>query len=90
MRVEAQSILYVESLKDYVKIYTPTEAILTKYKISEMEDELGRDNFVRIRASSPGARCLRQGERYDKGFLIHRPIPRDCVSGDTPRRLAKT
>jgi two-component system LytT family response regulator len=51
IRLGTDTILYMESLKDYVKIHTPTGAITTKYKISEMEAELGTTNFLRIHRS---------------------------------------
>jgi DNA-binding LytR/AlgR family response regulator len=41
----------MESLKDYVKVYTSNGAITTKYKISDMEDELSGKSFLRIHRS---------------------------------------
>ena len=51
IRVGIDSILYMESLKDYLKIHTPNEAITTKYKISEMETQLAEGHFLRIHRS---------------------------------------
>jgi len=51
LRVPAGTILYMESLKDYVKIHTTTGPIITKYKISEMEADLEKDQFLRIHRS---------------------------------------
>ena len=48
VKVLLEEILYVESLKDYVKICTPGGAITAKYKISELEAELGAKGFLRI------------------------------------------
>jgi DNA-binding LytR/AlgR family response regulator len=51
LRVPADTILYMESLKDYVKIHTTTGPITTKYKISEMEADLENASFLRIHRS---------------------------------------
>ena len=51
LRVPADSILYIESLKDYVRIHTATGPVTTKYKISEMETDLGSSQFLRIHRS---------------------------------------
>ena len=85
LRLTTDTILYMESLKDYVKIHTSTGAITTKYKISEMEMELGATNFLRIHRSfivnlkhvtaytashvEIGARELPIGESY-KGYVL--------------------
>lgn len=44
-------ILYIESLKDYVKIHTAQKQVLTKYKISDIEKELDRALFLRVHRS---------------------------------------
>lgn len=51
VRVPVDSILYMESLKDYVKVHTGTEVIVTRYKISEMEAQLRASDFLRIHRS---------------------------------------
>ncbi|HTI89684.1 MAG TPA: LytTR family DNA-binding domain-containing protein, partial [Puia sp.] len=51
IRVGVDTVLYMESLKDYVKIHTPTGAIMTKYKISEMDADLASGHFLRIHRS---------------------------------------
>jgi DNA-binding LytR/AlgR family response regulator len=51
VRVSTDTILYIESLKDYVKIHTATGAITSKYKISDMEAELESGFFLRIHRS---------------------------------------
>jgi two-component system LytT family response regulator len=51
VRVNTETILYIESLKDYVKIHAPTGAITSKYKISDIEADLGVDFFLRIHRS---------------------------------------
>lgn len=51
VKVNIDDILYMESLKDYVKVYTQNGLITTKYKISDMEGELSAKNFLRIHRS---------------------------------------
>jgi len=51
IRINIDDILYMESLKDYVKICTLTGEITTKYRISDMEDNLSDKNFLRIHRS---------------------------------------
>ena len=51
VRVFYDEILYVESLKDYSKIVTPEEKIVTRGQIGEMESLLSPHGFVRIHRS---------------------------------------
>ena len=51
VRVLLKNILYIESLKDYVRICTDGEVITAKYKISDLETELGAKGFLRIHRS---------------------------------------
>jgi ABC-type multidrug transport system fused ATPase/permease subunit len=48
--ISIESIYYVESLADYVKIHTGSEVVITKEKISQLEQELP-DCFIRIHRS---------------------------------------
>jgi len=50
IKVEFENILYVESIKDYIRIHTPQKNIITKDKISDFEKKLP-DNFLRIHRS---------------------------------------
>jgi len=51
LRINTDDVLYIESLKDYVKIVTAEDTIMTKYRISDMENELSRKGFLRIHRS---------------------------------------
>ncbi len=44
-------ILYVESLKEYIRIVTASNSILTKYQLGEIEEILTKNNFLRIHRS---------------------------------------
>ncbi|TPN87601.1 LytR/AlgR family response regulator transcription factor [Aquimarina algicola] len=50
-KVPIYNIVYIESLKDYIKIHTANKQILTKYKISDIEKELDQELFLRIHRS---------------------------------------
>jgi DNA-binding LytR/AlgR family response regulator len=51
VKVILDEILYIESLKDYVKIITKTTTIITKQSISSLEESLPKDSFIRIHRS---------------------------------------
>lgn len=44
-------ILYIESIKDYIKIHTPDKKLLVKHTLSSFEDELPNNCFIRIHRS---------------------------------------
>lgn len=51
-KVRLDDILYIESLKDYVRVFLSNgKSIVTKYKISDIETELGGGQFIRIHRS---------------------------------------
>lgn len=51
VKVFADEIRYIESLKDYIRIHTVNGPVVTKYQIGEMEELLGSGNFCRIHKS---------------------------------------
>ena len=51
IKVMLQDILYIESLKDYVKISTVKGSITSKQSISSLEIMLPEDDFIRIHRS---------------------------------------
>lgn len=50
-RVAVNSILYIESQRESVKIVTDSRTILTRYPISELEKALPQSAFIRIHRS---------------------------------------
>lgn len=44
-------ILYIESLKEYIKVISKDKSILTKFQLGEIEDLLSKNNFLRIHRS---------------------------------------
>lgn len=51
IKVALNDILYIESIKDYIKVITITNTIITKHSISSVEEMLSRDMFIRIHRS---------------------------------------
>ena len=50
-KIALNSILYIESLKDYIKVHTNENRIVSKYKISDIEKELVDKSFLRVHRS---------------------------------------
>ncbi len=51
LKIALDDILYIESLKDYIKIVTASKNIITKQSISSLEETLPANNFIRIHRS---------------------------------------
>jgi DNA-binding LytR/AlgR family response regulator len=51
LKISLDDILYIESLKDYIKVVTTTKNIITKQSISSLEETLPGNNFIRIHRS---------------------------------------
>jgi DNA-binding LytR/AlgR family response regulator len=51
VKVYIDDILYIESLKEYIRITTTSKTILTKYQLGQMEDLLTKNNFIRVHRS---------------------------------------
>ncbi len=51
VKVEFKDILYIEGLKDYVKIYAGPRPMLTKSTMKNIEEKLPSNKFIRIHKS---------------------------------------
>jgi len=51
VKIFLDDILYIESLKDYIKVITTTKQVITKQGISALEEMLPSDQFLRIHRS---------------------------------------
>ena len=51
LKIYLSDILYIESLKDYVKVVTASKTFITKQSISSLEEMLQGKNFIRIHRS---------------------------------------
>lgn len=51
VRIHLDDILYIESLKEYIRITTREKSIMTKFQLGQIEELLARNNFIRIHRS---------------------------------------
>ena len=51
VKVYLDEILYIESLKEYIRIYTKSRNILTKFQLGEIEEVLDKAKFIRVHRS---------------------------------------
>jgi DNA-binding LytR/AlgR family response regulator len=51
LKVALDDILYIESLKDYIRVVTRSKTFLTKHSISSLEENLPAAAFIRIHRS---------------------------------------
>lgn len=51
VKIPLKKILFIESLKDYIKIHLEDELVITKEKISHLEDKLPAALFIRTHRS---------------------------------------
>ena len=51
IKVNLADILYIESLKDYIKVVATSGTVITKQSISSIEQDLPKDMFIRIHRS---------------------------------------
>jgi len=51
VRIYLDEILYIESMKEYIRIVTRDKTILTKFQIGQIEELLARNNFLRVHRS---------------------------------------
>lgn len=51
VKVYPDEILFIESLREYVRITTKEKNILTKFQMNQIEEMLPKDNFIRIHRS---------------------------------------
>lgn len=51
IKINLNEILYIEGLKDYIKIYCGRKPVLTKSTMKNMEEKLPSGNFVRVHKS---------------------------------------
>ena len=51
IKVYLDDILFIESLKEYIKVVTKEKSILTKFQLSQIEQTLAKENFIRVHRS---------------------------------------
>lgn len=51
IKVYLKDIIFIESLKEYIRIHTDQESYMTKQKLGYMEQKLPEDRFIRVHKS---------------------------------------
>jgi DNA-binding LytR/AlgR family response regulator len=51
IKIFLDEILYIESLKEYIKIVSKGKSILTKFQLGQIEELLSNSNFLRVHRS---------------------------------------
>jgi len=51
VKIYVDDILYIESLKEYIKIVTAGKSIITKFQLHQMEELLAKGKFLRVHRS---------------------------------------
>ena len=51
VRIDLRDILYIEGLKDYIKIYTGEKPVITLMGMNEIMEKLPSGNFIRVHRS---------------------------------------
>ncbi|MFT3908240.1 MAG: response regulator transcription factor [Ferruginibacter sp.] len=51
VRVFLDEILYIESLKEYIRVVTNDKTLITKFQLGEIEEVLSKNNFLRVHRS---------------------------------------
>jgi DNA-binding LytR/AlgR family response regulator len=51
IKIYLDDISFIESMKEYIKVITKEKSVLTKFSISEIENLLVKENFIRVHRS---------------------------------------
>ncbi|MCD4664712.1 MAG: DNA-binding response regulator, partial [Bacteroidales bacterium] len=51
VKIVLSDILYLEGLKDYIKIFTPNKTFITLMPLKTMTEKLPKDKFIRVHRS---------------------------------------
>jgi DNA-binding LytR/AlgR family response regulator len=51
IKIYEDEILYIESLKEYVRIFTASQNLITKFQLGQIEDILDKTHFIRTHRS---------------------------------------
>lgn len=51
VKVYLDEILYIESIKEYCQIYTENKVVKVKWQLTQIEDSVPKDRFIRIHRS---------------------------------------
>ena len=51
VKIYLDEILYIESMKEYIRVNTKNKSLLTKFKLNQVDELLNENNFLRIHRS---------------------------------------
>jgi len=51
VKIFLDEILYIESMKEYIRVNTKSKSLLTKYKLNQVDELLNENDFLRIHRS---------------------------------------
>jgi len=51
VKIFLDEILYIESMKEYIRVNTKNKSLLTKFKLNQVDELLNENNFLRIHRS---------------------------------------
>jgi DNA-binding LytR/AlgR family response regulator len=51
VKVYLDEILYIESLKEYIRVTTKDKSVLTKFQLTQVEELLAKEKFIRVHRS---------------------------------------
>jgi DNA-binding LytR/AlgR family response regulator len=75
VKIYLDEILYIESLKEYIRIYTKSKNILTKFQLGQIEELLAKNNFLRVHRSFIVARDKIEAFTATDVEVNGKPIP---------------
>lgn len=75
IKINLEDILYIEALKDYIKIYTPNQPVLTLKSLKAFESRLPKDKFIRVHRSYLVAMNKINSVERNTVMIANQPIP---------------
>ncbi len=75
IKINLEDILYIEALKDYIKIYTHNQPVLTLKSLKAFESRLPKDKFIRVHRSYLVAMNKINSVERNTVMIANQPIP---------------
>lgn len=75
IKVALNDILYIESIKDYIKVFTAAGVLITKQSISSVEEMLPNELFIRIHRSYIVALSKIESYNHELVWIAKQELP---------------
>jgi DNA-binding LytR/AlgR family response regulator len=75
IKINLEDILFIEALKDYTKIYTPFQPVLTLRSLKSFETKLPADKFIRVHRSYLVSLNKINSVEKNTVMIANQPIP---------------